>query len=289
MKGWYRILLATLAVATAASLLWQVLGAHEAVYRGKTLSSWLDQYYARLQGGKSLPTQDEILWDDTAVAIRQIGTNGVPYLLKLLATEDSGAKRAILNHFPFSRTVLERLGLEKRFIRWASRSVVDPMKASLGFRVLGPSARNAIPELVRIMRTSRNHNGRRAAAYSLGFVGPTARQAIPPLLENLKDPDNSVRDASVRAVFDLAFDHGTGLFRPEWSRVMVPLLAQLLTDPKTDALRVIQLLSGIGPDAKAALPAIRQFVSDPNPRIASAAKTACERIAPTGAVQNPIP
>ena len=128
------------------------------------------------------------------------------------------------------------------------------------------------------MRTSQNQNGRQTAAISLGFIGSSAQDAVPALLENFKDPNNSVRDATVRAVFDIAFDYGAGQFRPECSRVMVPGLAKLLADPKTDALRVIRMLSDIGPDAKGALPAILPFQNSQEPNIRAAAIQARERI-----------
>ena len=278
MKNRRRVALAAFVALVLCGGLWQTRRPHELVYQGKTLSFWLEQYYQKLNAGAPLPSQDEIVWDEAAVAIRRIGTNAIPYLLRLGAAEDTMLKRSILNHFPISNRTMERFGLQQTFSRWAGESVTGPMKALLGFRVLGPAAKPAVPELIRIMRTSQNHNGRRTAAYGLGFIGPTAQDAIPALLETLKDPNNSVRDATVRALFDIAFDHGTGQFRPECSRVMVPHLAKLLADPKADTLLVIRLLSDIGPDAKDALPAILPFQNSREPNIRAAAIQARERI-----------
>jgi HEAT repeat protein len=278
VMNWRRVALAAFVALVLSGVLWQARRPHEPVYQGKPLSFWLEQYYQKINAGASLPSQDEIVWDETAVAIRGIGNNAIPYLLRLAAAEDTTLKRSILNHFPISNKTMERLGLQQTFIRWAGKSVTGPMKALLGFRALGPAAKPAISELIRIMRTSQNHNGRRTAAYSLGFIGSSAQDAIPALLENFKDSNNSVRDATVRALFDIAFDHGAGQFRPECSRVMVSSLAELLADPKTDALRVIRMLSDIGPDAKAALPAILPFQNSQDPNIRAAAIKARERI-----------
>ena len=81
----------------------------------------------------------------------------------------------------------------------------------------------------------------------------------------------------MKALFDIAFNREEG-FRPECSKVMVPHLIRVLADPKADALRILRMLGDIGADAKAALPAIQPFLSNPDRDIRMAAARACERI-----------
>ena len=136
MKNWRRIALAAFAAIILSGVLWQTRRSHEPVYQGKPLSFWLEQYYQKINAGASLPSQDEIVWDETAVAIRGIGTNAIPYLLRLAAADDTALKKSILNHCPISNKTMERLRLQQPFIRWAGESVTGPMKALLGFRAL---------------------------------------------------------------------------------------------------------------------------------------------------------
>ena len=93
-------------------------------------------------------------------------------------------------------------------------------------------------------------------------------------MDTFKDPETSIRDAGWSAIFAITCDQTNGQFRPEYSAVMLPHLTALLADPKTDALRVISLLSKIGPAARPALPAILPFLNNETPNLRIAATEA---------------
>jgi HEAT repeat protein len=287
MRIWQRLSLVVLTLAVPSGFTWLVLSSREPVYQGKSISVWIEQYYQNFDGCMFQGVRDAAQRERAAVAIRQIGTNGIPYLMTLAAARDSGVKSFILRraygHPP--GWLLNTFGLQRRYSRWAASSLIDPHKAYCGFMLLGPEAKAAVPDLISIMHTSPNRNGRRMATYCLGFIGASARDALPDLSENFKDPVDGVRDATVKALFDIGMNHETGMFRPECTRVLVPRLIQLLPDPKADALRIIRILGDIGPDAQAALPAIRPFSTSPNRDIRIAANRASERI--TGRMNRP--
>ena len=89
---------------------------------------------------------------------------------------------------------------------------------------------------------------RRAAASSLGAIGPEAVDAIPALAATTMDPDPSVRDASIEALGRIG------------SPAAVPVLVQALKDPRTASLAV-RALGSMGPTARGAIPALREFQS----------------------------
>ncbi len=76
MRKWVQIVFAVLLVAVGGVIAWQVMRPHEPepVYQGKQLSVWL---------------RDSIGTEELTNAVRQIGTNGIPTLPKMLRKKDS--------------------------------------------------------------------------------------------------------------------------------------------------------------------------------------------------------
>ncbi|OGS10446.1 MAG: hypothetical protein A2234_00800 [Elusimicrobia bacterium RIFOXYA2_FULL_58_8] len=74
--------------------------------------------------------------------------------------------------------------------------------AALALGRIGPGAKNAVPALIEVLRSSvtsvnEEHNVR--AAIALGDIGPNAKEAVPALIESLKD-DDALRRFSVEAL-----------------------------------------------------------------------------------------
>ena len=57
---------------------------------------------------------------------------------------------------------------------------------------LGPAAKDAVPDLVKLLDDP-DEGVRWAAASALGGIGPAAKDAAPDLVKLLKDPDEGVR------------------------------------------------------------------------------------------------
>jgi HEAT repeat protein len=93
---------------------------------------------------------------------------------------------------------------------------------------------------------------RRAAASSLGAIGPDAADAIPALAATTMDPDPSVRNATIEALGRIG------------SPAAVPVLVQALKDARTGSLAV-RALGNMGPAARGAIPALREFQSQNGP------------------------
>ena len=225
------IVLAGSVIAT----LWFSLSERQPSYQGKPLAYWL-----------TLKNND----DDDAVrdephfeeAIRQMGTNCLPYLLRRIAYEPPAWKTGLIKISSGLRWIPVELQDDR-----AERLALGAEDA---FRALGHSASPAIPDLARLAKdrsrgriAHRTINAlawigpearpivtdllndprpdiRSCAISGLNFLGTNALPAIPRLIDCLKDPDAGVAQSAAMA---LGFLH----LRPDLS---VPALTNALQD-----------------------------------------------------------
>jgi HEAT repeat protein len=112
---------------------------------------------------------------------------------------------------------------------------------------------------------------RATGARLLGDCGPAALATMPALAKLLKDPDGDVRVAAAEALLKIAPDlQGEAALR---------VLAELLKSPELLVrLRAALALSGLGAQARAVLPALRDAVQDAEPEIRQAALEAVQKI-----------
>jgi len=156
-RRWVISLAAVVVAAIMVIAFWP--GAREPEYQGKKLSEWLEPYAA------AATTPDSILKSDSDVqAVRHIGTNALPFLVKWIREETPLWQRSL--------PALTRKAATAISGNSVVRSIVDDPGVSHGaaacaaFWVLGPEAGSAVPELSRI---ANNANAPEAAAFRLGF------------------------------------------------------------------------------------------------------------------------
>jgi HEAT repeat protein len=95
-----------------------------------------------------------------------------------------------------------------------------------GLTLLGPVAKEAVPDLMVILLNYKLPYGeRQRAAEALGSIGPAARPAIPALRKALKDKDNMVREAAVRALEKVSSNSAK---KPSQTRTRTTWFAKLL-------------------------------------------------------------
>ncbi len=150
------ILLLVVVVAAAAGV-WFAKPSDDPVCQGRPLSSWLEDLAA--PPGSST-------YENAAAAVRSIGTNAVPQLLRLLSTPHK-ARRDACVAFAHNR-------LRFRNVSWLPLSSDHWEMARHGFIVLGPSASNAVPALSALLDNS--FSGW-YASHSLSQMGPAALPA----------------------------------------------------------------------------------------------------------------
>jgi HEAT repeat protein len=144
-------------------------GERQLEYNGKKLSEWLRAY--------ELDSQRQAAAD----AIHHIGTNALPWLLKRIAYNPPGWKEKIAPYVAKTHS--------KILIHWYLAHIDDlrlAYEALDGFRLLGPKAVPAVPELARMIKD----DIRRGAAkdwpmVALSYVG---KDGFPPLLTALENP-----------------------------------------------------------------------------------------------------
>ena len=120
----------------------------------------------------------------------------------------------------------------------------------------GGQSPEAVPALIHVLRHEREHEVRGAAAKALGRMGLSLELTVPALIAALKDDAEDVRAAAAEALGAKAFATG--------APTIVPALVAALSD-EAGAVRgnAGAGLVELGPDAVAAVPALRKLLADP--------------------------
>jgi hypothetical protein len=178
-------------------------------YQGKSLFTWL-LIEDRLITGQGDITQAQ-------QAVRAIGTNAVPYLVRWIG-EETPAWRISL----YSST-RARLRFHPTLLRMiVGREWLQARAADVGFALLGTNAAGAIPELEARMRNSKAMVPAARALGALARIGPPA---MPALTNALAEPNHPQRAMVVRRLTTLVVEDG-----PETRDHYLPIFNQLRTD-----------------------------------------------------------
>jgi HEAT repeat protein len=236
-----RILLAFLIVAVIGTVVWEMvvwerMPRNEPVYMGKPLSYWLKGYDQLPIYTNRPPVSTRYQADQ---AVREIGTNCIPALLRMLQQPNPSlidrivalAQKQHLIKIPFTPANLN----EKAF--WS-------------FMALGSAASNAVPQLVAIFEKNPASFPQMAAPAILGKIGHASEPAIPGLLRGIGNTNRSVRCS---VIFALGQIHT----RP---KLVVPALMKCLNDPDLYVrASAVQALGEFGHDAQTAVPALLEL------------------------------
>jgi HEAT repeat protein len=164
-----RIASITGVLALLAFVAWLTFHSSEPSYHGKSLSAWLDQARQNQEGAFAF-FSDIHLDTPSARAIRAIGKDALPTLLRMAHTRDTLLRRA--------------LGDLSEYHRWLGLHLQDPKsihdKTAYGFLVLGPEAKTALPELISMLDEPAPEV-RAMAAFAIGMIGPDGAPAVPAL------------------------------------------------------------------------------------------------------------
>ncbi len=260
-----RILVAALVLATLGALACMLFlrPEPEPVYQGKRLSQWLKEGYHRGIGGGGREADD---------AVRAIGKDAIPTLLKMLRTKDSPFEKPLMWLAQHQSLVKIRFDpMEAYDWRW---------RGSEGFRALGPEGKQALPEVIPMFQdpntagyaatamstmgpetvsilqsglTNRDEWIRAASAHALMYSGTNAWGTVPDLLARLNDPSRFVRQQA---------GHTLGALGQQPDLVL-PGLIKLLQDPVPFVREVaVGAIGGFGTRATSAVPAIVKAISE---------------------------
>jgi hypothetical protein len=258
-----RLALAILLLAAIGGLTWLVISKQsEPLYQGKHLSAWLDELYSpnRFATGNDNSKLEE--------AVRQIGTNGIPTLLRMLRAHDSKFKHKLIE------LAQEQHLVKINFVDARQRNI----EAAIGFNILGQCASNAVPALIQIYQESISESSQTSTTSALLSVGRTGKAAVPALMRTAANTNANpvVRGDAART---LAMIHAD----PE---LIVPVLIKCLEDSDQGVRKTAAwTLSGIGGDARAAVPTLVDMLRDPDPDILISAEQALRAINPAAATK----
>ena len=233
-----RIILVALVLAVAVTCVVYWSSQREPSYQGKRLSVWLEEAYHEGLGSTDAPARaDE--------AVRAIGKRAIPRLLKMVEAKDSRVKLLFM-----------RVAAAQSFMHIDyTPDYYFNERGAAGFRALGREAKDALPELVRLLH---DMNTTYAAASAMSKIGP---ESVAILREGLTNQHEWTRDASARALADAGSN--------AW--VAVPDLVACLKD-KTSVVSysAAASLGSIGQRPDLVIPALMEDLDGRGLRISAA-------------------
>jgi len=239
-------------IAAIVALTWPK--EQEPVYHGKSLSQWMNIYCRPMHNeGDRLEAQE---------AVRQIGTNAIPWLLKWIRKHPPVWSRAVgdsrVSWRPAARLVsaLQKRPLQIGQKRW---------DAAFGFQILGPIASNAVPALANMLDADDPdrqwpHPKWPPPAYALSRIGDSGQKS---LLEWVSDPRSLERNATgvtttIRCLGQIA-RYGTNA-----DRIVSILVEGMHSSNKGMAFSSALALSGMELDPSAIIETLRIAAAEGN-------------------------
>jgi hypothetical protein len=298
-----RIIIILLAVLLTGVFVIYLVQPSEPSYQGRKLSAWLKGYYSYSLGWFGQHDKED-------EALRQMGTNAIPFLMKMSKTEDSKFKQKF--------TSLVR---KQSLIRFQFTTAVDiRARAYCGFRALGKAVKPMVPTLtgglgdsellIRSLAaealvntglggiqpltnalSSTNWMTRLVVVEALGMYGDgfegqwhpaltkeelaeAKKQAIPILLGLLNDTNARLRSSAVYAL-------GSIHQQPD---IVVPALSAFATNPaEINHSGALWALGKFGLQAKSVVPQIIRAFDDPQLFTRVEATNALKKIDPEAA------
>jgi hypothetical protein len=197
--------------ASAAAWVFVTPHSPEPVYLGKPLRYWL-RGYGNYSWNESNPEFADAL-------VRYEGTNAIPVLLEMIASQDSALDIKLLK---WSHT-WRHWAQKQHFVKVFPAPHLpgdEAYEAAAAFRALGPEAVSAVPGLIKLLNQNLRLPNQSMIELVVGEIGPAARQAVPVLLTKLHDPNSNLRG---NALYSLGRIHAA----PE---LVMPRLMKALED-----------------------------------------------------------
>ena len=175
----------------------------------------------------------------------------VPALRRALKDESARVRVAAAN-------ILTKAGMRaKQSVPELAHALRDPdpsvrLAAAKALAGLGPAARPAVPELTMALKDE-DWRVRAAAAAVFKETGVTTAEALRILLDMLKDENGKAQSSAGQAVHHIDMDG------QEATSVLLGALKD--RSLKEEWARLIQVIGGLGPDARAAAPTLVKFLA----------------------------
>lgn len=226
-------------LAVVAGLFWPS-GEPEPRYQGKKLSEWIAVPYLN---GTDLNDAKR-----AEAAVREIGTNALPYLIRWINHPTPVVPTRV-------DAAIEKLN-QKTGQQWIAFRYKKSQRASYSawaFHILGPQAGPAIPQLTQLLRST-NYFVAKLALHALDGIG---KEAVPILLGVLTNRQASGLNFQL-PMWDIMCNLGTN------SGLVIPALIQNLTNKDSRiAVTAASLLGSIGAEPDRVVPELAKALGHP--------------------------
>lgn len=221
-RKWLVMIAASAALAITLAIVLRISNREpEPSYNGRTLSEWLKDY-RRPEANGGLPSEAEL-------AVRSIGTNALPSLLKWIRYELPPWREQLLKLAtrPVEGKTLNegKIVYGKSFILGKSSRLAE--LAELGFVILNTNAAPAIPELEALMKNNQKPDMGLRPIYALGEIGGPA---IPALTNALADINQTNRCRIIEAIYAVELQSHS-YYGDTYKGACLPALTRALNDP----------------------------------------------------------
>lgn len=270
MRKRSRIAIAMMVFAPVGFILW-LLWPDGPYYKGKPLSYWLRGYdyslYRQWQG-PTPPGLSPNSSSEASQAVRELGTNAIPVLCKLILAQDSKLRLEL--RVAMQNSKFQPFFVKHGFLAPASPGFLRQREGFEGLYALGTNAVGAVPTLIEIIERPQFNDRRIEAIRFLTDMGPGARDAVPALIHlATNSPPKAtnvvwtfyivVDDPQVLACYALSQIRA----RPD---LTVPALVRCLRDPeKRVRFAALQCIGAFGKDAQSAVPALFDVINCEGP------------------------
>ena len=259
----------------------------EPEYQGRSLTRWIEDYIrSRVEIDILSPpgadlrkpplsaenqaklTQAKTRCKQAETAVRQLGTNALPFLMRRLRYEPSRLEKG----WDYVYCGLYRQQLTSpplaRHLENADESVV-------GFKILSDDATPAIPELRRLAFNGANA---RVSSRAIAAIANLGTNGLRTLMELVESPFPSVRRDAIEGLQA----QGT------YSVAAIPILVLSLKDNDLSVrIAAVQAVGTLGSEQDSAIRALAGCVQDPDPRVREYAVFAIGRCGERGALVAP--
>jgi hypothetical protein len=208
------ILAAGLVLAIAVFAFWPP--EPEPRYNGKKLSEWLetaDKDFSTIDSNpfrrvREIDTSAPGEVKEAVTAVRVIGTNALPWLLKWATEDHEKWNNWVMNAGESLPRYLHTYRLALSIVRNSGRK---QRAAFVGFAILGQKAAPAVPELATLVEKSKSENCRIEAMCCLGALGEIARPALPCLKKHARIYGARERFWTVQVIRNIETDNPEAL------------------------------------------------------------------------------
>jgi hypothetical protein len=184
----HRLMLLLIIVLPACILALYLHHNREPRYEGRTLTQWLED----IDHTATFHSPTDKFPAARSHAIKQIGTNAIPFLLKKLAARDTAFEKSM-------KSLLARQSLIHIHF---TPPLYDPTHGLLGLQILGKDADSAAPALA-LLTQSPDQTTRLLALHSLYLIKADKEAFLPVLLRLLHDQDSVVRGKSAERLNEI--------------------------------------------------------------------------------------